>query len=229
MNSIDLSILRGFQRSRNGELDLNDTTLDLLIQLAYGIDASQLELGPSWIYADRFAVTAKTDSGVSPEQMRPMIRSLLADRFKLTLHRESRKRPGHTLSVAAGGFKLTPAGEGSCLPPGRTRPPEMPCGTFRLYIEPATASNPKGRIDAVALSMPKFVELIKGIIPGLIQDLTGIAGSYSFQLDFVPGKPGDPEPPIVAAIEQQLGLRLSPASVQTDVLVIDGVEQPQQN
>lgn len=231
MNAIDLNLFKGFQFSQNGVLDLKETTVDLLIQLAYNVDASRVAQGPSWIYSDRFQVLAKTGATVNPEQMRPMIRALLADRFKLALHREGRKLPGYELTVASGGPKLTPAGEGSCVPIGRAKvqgqfDPLDTCGAIRVRILPAPPT-PRGRIEAVALTIPKLIESITNIVPRLIVDNTGIKGTYSFQLEFEHA-PAQPEPPIIAALEQQLGLRLSPADVPAEVLVIDHVERPRE-
>lgn len=234
MNSIDLNLFKGFQFSQNGVLDLRETTVDLLIQLAYNIDSSQLAQGPSWIYSDRFKVLAQTDVTVNPEQMRPMIRALLADRFNLALHREVRRLPGYELTVASGGPKLRPAGEGSCVPLGRADAQEPPdpsrprpldtCGGVRMQMLPAPPT-PRGRVEAVAVTIPKLVELVTIFVPRRIVDNTGIKGTYSFQLEFL-HTPAQPEPPIIAALEQQLGLRLSPADLPAEVLIIDRVERP---
>jgi bla regulator protein blaR1 len=93
MTSIDLNVFRGCQLSRPGLFHMGNVTLGLLIQLAYEVDDVCPVGGPAWVNSDHFEVIAETGRNTTPEQMRPMVKSLLEGRFKLKLRREMRDSP----------------------------------------------------------------------------------------------------------------------------------------
>lgn len=241
MNGIDLNVLRGFQMSRPGLFHIFDATLGLLIQLAYEIDDVHLAGGPAWVNSDRYQVIAKTGPHTAPEQMRPMVKSLLRDRFKLELRREMRNSPVYLLTAAKGGVKIKDAPEGGCVKfdpekppppfnPNRPPPPVTGCGDTRIQILGAPSERIT-RIDAVAVSMPKLVEIISREAGRVVIDNTGFTGKFDFRLEFAAAQLSEPGAgvPIAAALRQQLGLRLQPARRQVEVLVIDRVERPSAN
>jgi uncharacterized protein (TIGR03435 family) len=105
--------------AKNGRYTLQGisaTTLSALIQAAYNVKEFQILEAPSWVNSDRYDVDARAPGAATFEQMRPMLQSLLADRFKLTLHRDTRKLPVYELVPAAKGLTIVPMKEGSCVP-----------------------------------------------------------------------------------------------------------------
>lgn len=247
-NSLDLPLLRGFQRSRPGLFHMFNVTLNLLIQLAY--DDSMLVGGPAWMNSERYEVIAKTGGNVTPEQMRPMLKTLLGDRFKLTLRREPREIPVYRLTVAKDGLKINAASEGSCVTygPDTPRPPFDPkrpaplngCGDFRRQILSGPPER-RDRIEAVGVPMSKLIEFISQDVRSVVLDHTRFTGTFDFQLEYAPSEaitwstapltPGEigAGVPLPTALQQQLGLRLESIKAVWQVLAVDHVEKPSEN
>jgi uncharacterized protein (TIGR03435 family) len=209
-----------------------------LIQFAYGLYANgrtptpaplQISGGPGWIDSDRFDIEAKAEGDASEEMMAgPMLQTLLEDRFRLKVHRETRERPVYALTVAKSGLKLQPLKE-ACHPPD-------PCGVAKM--------RPNGQnmtLDVHAMGMVDFAGSL-GLDRPVI-DKTGVAGIFDFHLEFVldgatPGNPfgnhdpassGDGAAPSIFTAIQALGLRLESAKGPVEFLVIDHVEKPSAN
>jgi uncharacterized protein (TIGR03435 family) len=96
------------QTSSGGRFTATNAPLRSLIRIAYQLQDSQLIGGPKWLDVDRFDIVAKTEGSPAPEQIRVMLRTLLGDRFKLTLRRETRDLPFYALVVAGAGKKPGP-------------------------------------------------------------------------------------------------------------------------
>jgi uncharacterized protein (TIGR03435 family) len=198
-------------------------TLVLLTQRAYGVMDWNVSGGPGWIRTDRFDVTAKAPiSGTLTEkQLQPMLQALLVDRFKLRLHKSSQQMPGYALVVAKGGPKVKAAAD-------RDEHPD----TFRL-----TGTGLVGQ----AITMEDFARFVAGKLGLVAVDETGLKGVYNFKADWTVepdlstgGLPNvDPRDPlrsaVFAALEDQLGLRLTAQKIAVDVLIIDHVEHPSEN
>ena len=215
--------------------------LHSLIQAAYNVTRFKVEGGPSWVRSDRYAIEARAAGNATEEEMRGMVQSLLADRFKLTLLRETRTLPVYELVVADAGFKITPMKEGDCIAKQQLRwdlidleAPLYVCGGPRRRVLsqwPETRPRPQWprvhRIEAGGISISTLIDFISGDVDRVVIDQTGFSGPFNLVLDFAPAT--DPEsagPTIFAAVEEQLGLRLQPASAPVDVLIIDHVERP---
>jgi len=206
----------------------------LLIASAYrvqiGTERRMIVGGPGWVQSesDRYEVQAKIDDqqfaamkAMSPaqqkEQVALMEQALLADRFKLTVHFETREMPVWALVVAKGGAKLTPAKEGE---------------VSRLF----TAEQGRGNeMTGQAVTLEQLVHSPLMMIDGQqVVDQTGLAGAYDFTLDFSPpaiaeaGLSTD-APQLFRAIQEQLGLRLVASKAQVEVIVIDHIERPSGN
>jgi uncharacterized protein (TIGR03435 family) len=259
LDSIERNLMvplsNGVKSVHDGRFLMRMVTLDLLIQLAYNLKDFQVVGGPSWVDSDCYEVIAKADGNATFEQMRPMLQSLLADRFKLILRRETRKLAVYELTVAKGGCKIKVAKEGSCvtLDPSAPRPwldPNRPppqlhyCGgvTRQGWVAPER----KDRIEAFSISMPTLIESISADVGGIIVDKTGFTEKFDFRLEFAPGPGalGAPAPvtpgesgasanlssvSIFTALQEQLGLRLVSTKGPVEVLVIDHVERPSEN
>jgi bla regulator protein BlaR1 len=205
-------------------------TLHDLVRLAYGVQNSQILSGPEWISTEKYDVDARLDiSGVdelnrmgaeqrNSERLR-MIQSLLADHFKLAFHRETKELPAYTLVIGDGGSKLQTARPGDTYSNGFKDPDGRPVGTG--YFEPA-----KGKVIFQGRPLSSLVQYLSDRLGRAVADQTGLAGNYDFALQWAPASPELSSPSILAAVQQQLGLRLDAQNTPAEVLVIDRAEKP---
>jgi uncharacterized protein (TIGR03435 family) len=238
--------------SPNGMVAKNQTLLEL-IKLAYGVQASQISGGPDWMATARFNVEVKLDDSLvaelkklTPDQHKMehdlMFQNLLADHFKLALHRESRLLPGYALVIAKNGPKVQPAKPGDTYPNGIKGPDGSPGGPHRFAFG-------TDEFVAQALPMSFIAERLAGHLNKPVVDRTGLTGDYDFTLKFAPSgetatqsnEPGAKtatmpvssmsahNAALVAAVEGQLGLKLDPQTIPLPVLVIDRAEKPAAN
>jgi uncharacterized protein (TIGR03435 family) len=204
-------------------LSLTNMPLGALILVAYDITVRQLS-GASELVSERYDVQAKAEKPVSPDEMRAMIRALLADRFRFAAHRESREVPVYSITVAKGGPRLrTSSGsETAALTPRiPSRASGNEAGAGHLVFRNESMSD-----FAWALSR------MAGIGDRVVIDRTGLDGQYDFELTFArePAPPAIPEgPSIFSAIQEQLGLRLESGKALVAFLVIDRIERPSAN
>jgi len=230
-----------------------NSSLMLLIQFAYAardnpmnghwlpLLASQVVSGPAWIDSEGYDIDAKPAANTDPKQIWLMWQTLLADRFKLRLHRETREFPIYDLTAAKGGPKLPAAKAAGCVsfPPGtppRHVPGKVDCG----YVS-GPGSQPgcciiRGRKVHVA----DLVRELASVLDRPVLDKTEFTGEFDLDLSFTPddalrGFPGVARPAyptlpnIFAALEEQLGLKLVPAKGPVEVLVVDHAERPATN
>ena len=180
--------------------------LHTLIQVAYNVTAVQVEGGPAWAASDPYFIEAMAAVESTPDQMRAMLQSLLAERFKLTLRRERRILPVYELVVADGGLKIAAMKEGECTPAKEIRwdlidleAPLYACEGFTrrrvLSQSPETRPLPRwprvDRIEAGRISMSALIDLISGDIDRIVIDRTGFTARFNLLLDFAP--PSRPE------------------------------------
>jgi len=195
-------------------------SLDAMIAAAYGIATYQVS-GPAWIRDEHFDIAAKTDAPLpGDEAMRPLLQDLLADRFALKLHRETRELPALVLTVAKGGPKMQRSEAGAA---------EVP---FKKANKTDVA-----RIAGAHLTMPQFADILSRRLSRPVLDKTALTSAYRIRLEWSPDspitKPGRPNkfkrsgdlPSIFEAIKDQLGLRLDSQKSQVEVLVIDHIER----
>lgn len=236
-NSQDLS---------SGTFHSECTTLERLIEQAYGLygnghmnPGSSLKVtgGPAWTTTNLYEIDAKADGTQSRALMNgPMLQTLLEDRFKLKVHRESREVPVYALTVAEGGPKLQ-AFEGTCITRDFDKPPsDADCGTAQ------------GFGNGFHLKAATMADLCAGFsvfLNRLVVDKTGIAGRFDMYVDLSTEDPGllnrprslpalsdptvpPPAPVFFSAAEtamKKLGLNLQPTDGPGEVLVIDQVEE----
>jgi uncharacterized protein (TIGR03435 family) len=207
-----------------GAWEATNVTLESMIRLAYRIQESQLVGGPGWIHNDRFDIVAKSAQNAPPAEFALRMQSLLTERFKLTLHHETRELSVYALvSNGTPGPRLAAASiDCAALARGRngqppSRPGERPvCG---LTVMP-------GRLTGGGISMSQLAETLARVTGRMVVDRTGLAGGFDFELEF----DGDPAAvSILPALEQQLGLRLDSRRAPVDVLVIDSAEPPHES
>jgi uncharacterized protein (TIGR03435 family) len=190
------------------------SNLRMLIQLAYDVRNHQISGGPSWMDSLKFAVEAKPDdatplpSGSFTPASRAMVRSLLEDRFKLALHRETREQSIYYLELARGGSRLKPAEK-----------------------EAGVGMGPN-RISSDGAPVATLAAMLAAVLGRSVLDRTGLKGLYEFGLEWTPDDtPADlaTGPSLFTAIQEQLGLRLGSAKGPVEVLVIDHAEKPDAN
>jgi uncharacterized protein (TIGR03435 family) len=243
----------GVRALPGGRLTAMNAPLMMLIQNAYTVQASQVVGGPNWINSEGYDIEAKPEGNTDRPHMWLMLQSLLADRFKLALHRETREYPVYALTVTKGGLKPPPPNAGSCLaidtntntPPTHGAPPGFPCGRVGIMGSPSGLLQMQGG----KVFMSELVRILGMVMGRPVVDKTGLAGEFDVHLEFTPdestmGLPGsggkddpggpplatDPgRPNIFAALQEQLGLKLTSAKGPVEVLVIDHVERPTAN
>jgi bla regulator protein BlaR1 len=214
-----------------------------IIQEAYGIQANQI-VGPPEIKSAAYDIEVKTEESpanapeTDPRLIQPEIRSqlqaLLADRFKLVLHHESKNLPSYVLVVGENGSKLEPTKFGDY--PDTARGPDGKA-IHRMMMQ-LQGGQVRG-IGAQKTSMAEFAKQLSLQLGKNVVDQTGMTGQYDFNLQWseaATNKDGASNdavpaagPPLVDAIQEQLGLKLVPQQGPLDVLVIDHVEWPEAN
>lgn len=192
------------------------TTLKYLLEWAYGIQPTQHTGGPSWIGTDRYDIMARAEGNPSDDQMKLMVQALLADRFKLQLHHESKELRAIVISVGKTAPKLFPPKDGE--PHGlRFAPQTGPDGK--------TVSN---RVMATRYTLTQLVDVFARQMDSVIVDQTGLNGEFDFTIELTPDEhqPNPRDPGILlTALHEQLGLTVRSEKVSVDVLVIDGAEK----
>ena len=204
--------------------------LRMLIAFAYSLSPQAISGGPAWLDTDHYDILAETPGDVRPnlDEQLAMLRKLLADRFKLSFHREPKEFPVYTLSVAKSGSKL----KESTLSPDAT--PEGP-PPLVFVIAPDSV-----RLPARYATMGELVAVMqRSAMDRPVLDKTGLTGRYDFDLEWMPDETQfgglwlhlDPEsrkPDLFAAM-QQLGLRLEATKGLIDAMIIDRIERPSEN
>jgi uncharacterized protein (TIGR03435 family) len=222
---------------------MTNVTLRILIQIAYP-GLAEIVGGPDWVGSgpsgDRFDVNAKAEAASSREQLQVMLRTLLADRFKLMVHTEARDEPVFILVFSRGdhrlGPNLRPATVDCATIRARGREPGAPdgCGTWTFVNALIT-----GRMSVRGFGLDQIFALLSRDAGRKIIDKTGLTGVFDCDLTWTPQNflqgpfnrdrfPSiDPAgPSIFTALQEQLGLKLESTKAPVDVLVIDHVEHP---
>jgi uncharacterized protein (TIGR03435 family) len=203
-------------QSVGGRFHFPFNSLKMLIATAYKLKPFEILDGPSWLASNRYDVEAKSsDPNISEADFRLMMQNLLADRFKLKIHKETRELPMFSLVVAKGTSKLRLTPEGGCG--------AMPCG---VLIPSMT------RMHGGNISMHQLVDALSNLLAAPVVDNTGYTAPFDVQLEFT--REGalvtdDSPPSIFTAIQEQLGLRLEAHKAPAEVLVIDHAEKPSEN
>jgi bla regulator protein BlaR1 len=212
-----------------GEVQIGGGTLRRIMEMAYDLRTFQILGGPGWLDSDRYDISAKNDAALkdlSKEQrtteMRRRLQTLLADRFQLKVHRETREWPEYALIVAKGGARLkeSDSGSGDGI--------STDCGVMK----------------GTRTTMSNLATVLSRQVERPVLDRTGLSGRYDFEMSYTPdsgcgSRPPDggttnidtltDRPSIFTAIQEQLRLKLEPIKGPVDVIVIDRVEKPEPN
>src|SRR5262245_35931095 len=234
------------QANANGRLTAINTSLRSLVLRAYGIHDSQLIGAPGWIAAERFDVDARVDTAPAggPDMLMPMLRTLLAERFRLRVHADTRELPAFVLTTARRDRRLGAqirATESDCTKATQLTVTELraqardgwpPCGLVYVvsFVAPAaTGLENRMRVRRSGISMKDFATALQPSVDRPIVDRTGLEGRFDLEYSYAAAPAtaaaGGNQPTLLVALEEQLGLRLESQRTQVPVLVIDSVER----
>jgi uncharacterized protein (TIGR03435 family) len=213
--------------------------LKSLIANAYGVKPNQVFGGSDWINSNHYDIEAKIipadGAALQPltkEQRNLMLRSLLADRFKLVVHNETKEVPIYELVVAKGGPKLQEAKTSDSSPNG-TKGPDAVASASMIVMNMRP-----GQLKDPAMQLAALISWLSGQLSRPIVDKTGLTGKYDIDLYWTPDPgPGSVDvtssdasgPSIFTAVQEQLGLKLNPSKGPVEALVIDYAEPPTAN
>jgi len=217
--------------SPGDRLVLTNLPLMVIVGMAFQQNGQAQFAGePSWLRTERFDINAKAAEPVSTEQLRLMLQTLLADRFRMVVHHETREEPVYALVLARPdgktGPNLHPVGDCVEIPADQPGPRTNQCG----LAAGMTSLRARGRsLDALATLRP--------FIGRKVVNKTGLSGRYDFELTWEPQQgPSDNGPSINAlapaiftAIQEQLGLKLVADKEVQDVVVLEHIERPSEN
>jgi len=216
-----------------GGLKMENMTLRQMVQWAYDLREFQVTGATGWMNSERYRILAKgvleegpaTYAGMNDAQrraawvlIRKRLKNLLAERFQLVVHTETKELPMYALVEAKGGVKMQP----NTAPDG----------------SPQTMMVNTNAFEATRASLDSIAQNLAGITGRPVQNETGLTGYYNFKMkwtpDAAPGAPDKPAeaaagPTLFTALQEQLGLKLESKKGPVEILVIDRAERPTEN
>ena len=220
--AFDVASIKASQesRSRNGfpgnntqttpdRLTMRGVTLKAAIAWAYHVFEYQVS-GPDWTGADRYDIVAKSAKPATEPDLRAMLRTLLADRFQLALHHQSKEMQVYTLTVGKGGPKFQES---------KTE------GDSDIVPDPKRLS-----VDVRRVPVAQLVDMLSRIFQTPVIDLTGLTARYDISINiakYIPqnGENIDPLSIIQTGLQQELGLKLEPKKMAVDLWIVDRAEK----
>jgi uncharacterized protein (TIGR03435 family) len=236
-----------------GRVNVTNMHLREMIVLAWRIQPFQIAGGPAWLDSARYDISAKPENNPKPSEIPIMLQALLADRFQLKMHRETKELPIYALVVAKKdgakkdaklGPGLTESKEGGCTPPDPSKRPHPPdpgkpstlgCGGMMIG---------RNRVAAASIPIADLTPMLSRILGRMVADKTGLTGRFDISLEWAPNEsqalqspPDGPKPPppdatgpsIFTALQEQLGLKLESQKGPVEIFVIDRAEKPSEN
>ncbi|HEY4362137.1 MAG TPA: TIGR03435 family protein [Bryobacteraceae bacterium] len=215
--------ISGFQVPGGGRFSTVNTPLRMMLTFAYDVQDYQIAGGPGWANSETYDITAKAAANATPPELRTMLQTLLRERFKVAVRRETREGPVYELVAAKGGAKIQ----------ADTTSPR----TFMMQ-------RGRGRASAQKATMEMFTRSLGILVGRPVVDKTGLGSTYTFELSWTP-EPGqggvagpagnEPAPAdsngpsLFTAVQEQLGLQLKAAKGPVEYLVIESAEKPSEN
>lgn len=205
-----------------GQLTCTNAPLIVLLTTAYGVKSYQIE-GPDWLNSERFDIIAKIPAETTKEQYKLMLQNLLAERFKLTLHHQTKELPIYVLAIGKGGPKMkrsedeptaAPKQEAPTAPPPPPPPPPSPSASLperpkmdadgfpvlppsmhKVTVNMMNTRTGRNRMLASHESMTHLADMLSNQLGRPVVDETGLTGLYDFTLEYAPGASVGPLPP----------------------------------
>jgi uncharacterized protein (TIGR03435 family) len=194
---------------------IRNSTLRSITCWAYHVFDYQVK-GPDWLGSERFDITAKAAGQVPEDQLRLMMQTLLADRFKMATHPENKEMPAYLLQVAKSGLKVK----------------ESTSGEGDMDIKP---NQQKMQVTILRAGIQQLIDGLSNVFRAPIVDQTGLKGKYDATFDMTKymadmrptdgGAPPDPQAIIIRGLQEELGLKLEPKKMPVDLVVIDRAEK----
>jgi uncharacterized protein (TIGR03435 family) len=245
--------------SPGGRYTASAVNVKFLIQQAYDIRDYQIQGGPGWITSARYDIVAKAETpNLDRERLKPLLKSLLAERFNLQVHLETRELPTYTLVVGKNGPKLQKSEVQTDAPEAGPSPKAAQPGAPGRATDDVERGGPRGRgatirvgrgqVNAQMISLSDFAGMLAQQLGRPVKDKTGIEGRFDIKLEWTPdesqrgiglpgdgapresGPAGDPSgPSIFTALQEQLGLKLESDKGRVEIIVIDRIDKPSAN
>jgi uncharacterized protein (TIGR03435 family) len=190
-----------------GRLAMTNRSLENIIREVYGLQTFQISGASEWMRDERWDIVAKADGDPSFQQILDMMKTLLADRFKLISHLENREMPVYALVTAEKNNRLGP---------------EMRVSTASCPTQCRTNMS-AGRIVGVGRSTRDIARNLSAVAGRAVVDRSGLTASFDFELTWNDTEQG---PSLFTAAREQLGLKLEPQRALVEVFVIDSAERP---
>jgi uncharacterized protein (TIGR03435 family) len=230
---------------RSGQFTVTAMTMQEIVLFAYPLQTAPAQvLGlPDWARSEHYDVAAKLKADANAAELQQMWRALLADRVKLQAHYETRERDAYQLVLARADKRLGPQLQPSTVdcakpPPLGARPSGLD-GQIQM-LQQRCVLGFAGSGQSVGLysggtSIPDLARSLTNSARRPVVDRTGLEGNYAVALRFASDSPpqaGAPaaatpdDPPLLTALQEQLGLKLQPATIDGQVLVVDRIERP---
>ncbi len=220
-----------------GRIVFSNVTLLSVLLRAYDLRPYQAT-GPDWLSSERYDITATIPPGATKEQLQLMLQHLLAERFHLALHHETKRLQGYELLRGKTETKLKPSTEtGPDVVP--TDAPKTDANGFPqlaapglLIMEGLRGTAVVSFLTARAQPISALTELLSKEFRLPVLDATGLSGKFDFTLEFAPQAPGalpretpDEASNLISAVPQQLGLKLRSKKIPVDVLIVDRADK----
>jgi bla regulator protein blaR1 len=215
------------------EFKATNATLRFLVKWAYNVEDFQISGNSEALDSDRYDVIATFSGPRSQEvsesmkdQRRQLLQALLADNFKLVLHRETRDVPAYVMSVGKNGPKFDEAKPGNQYLDGLKASDGSPAGPHRMTIRKIAGYR---ELEVQALPVENLARLFSDYLDRSVVDRTGLTGEYDLKLVLPENFTKTTSSEAFAAIEEQLGLKIDPQLTPKEFLTIDRAEKPQFN
>jgi uncharacterized protein (TIGR03435 family) len=207
---------------RGGRYEVRTATMVDLISMAYRMESDKVLGGPNWLDWDRFDVAAKAPLSTKQDELNQMLQNLLADRFKLVIHKDSKQMPAYALAVGKDNKpKMKQAASGG----------QPECRPVQ-NAAPGAATNQS--LSCHNMTMEIFAQVLRGFAGGTyladpVVDKTGLTGEWDFDVHWTPrnrlAQAGSDAVTVFDAVDKQLGLKLDAQKLPLPVLIVDSVNQ----
>ena len=222
-------------RVSEGGLNYSSASLKAIIERACDVRDFQIS-GPDWMASARFDVVAKLPAGAPRSGVPEMLRSLLAERFHMTVHRETRQVPMYALVVGKNGPRMKESAADGNAPPPESDPRPGPAAASALDCGPRDAvakvagwmiNKGPGHVEGHAMNMASLTNLLSSLLGRPVVNETGLAGSYDFDLVYAPAAAtADSDAlPLLDAVQSDIGLKLVARKGPLELVVVDHVEE----
>ena len=210
---------------RGGRYEVLTATMVDLISMAYGMESDKILGGPNWLDWDRFDLLAKAPP-TTQENLNLMLQNLLADRFKLVVHKDTKLMPAFALTAGKGKPKMKEAAN-EASSSGQS-------GCQGVPQNPAPGTIPYQVVSCHGVTMAAFADILRGFgygsyLPDPVVDQTGLSGAWDFELKWTArnrlAQAGPDGISLLDAVDKQLGLKLEPKKAPLPVLIVDSLNQ----